>query len=104
MTELHDRSRAQEERTAKLFGGRTTPRSGAGWKVKNDVRTDRFLIENKRTDAKKSITLKAVDLEGVRRNAIAEGRGRIGLVHFELNGRNYFVAEESDFMECTGEA
>lgn len=68
--------------------------SGAGWKRKHDVRSEGVLWEMKRT-GKKQITLKANDLESVRREAILEGR--IPLLGFELNGRNYVVVEENDW-------
>lgn len=47
------KSAKQEKRTAKEFGGRTTPASGAMWSAKGDVRTLDYLIENKYTDSKK---------------------------------------------------
>lgn len=44
------KSMNQEKRTALEFGGKTVPGSGALWGAKGDVKTDRFLIENKYTD------------------------------------------------------
>ena len=90
----------QEKRTAKKYGGTRTPQSGAGWAHKNDVRTDRFLIENKTTSNKSSISLKAKDLEGVTRNAIVSGRDAV--LQFDLNGRRYVVLNEDDFIELAG--
>jgi len=45
------KSAKQEALTAKEFGGRVTPASGALTGAKGDVRTADFLIENKYTDA-----------------------------------------------------
>lgn len=102
MSDNLDRSQAQEARVAKRAGGRVQPRSGAGWARKNDVRTGRFLIECKRTDNKRSITLHATDLEALRRNAIRDSR--IGTLQFDLNGRSYYVLSEVDFEELFGDA
>lgn len=100
MSDKLRRSQAQERAAAGRFGARLQPRSGAGWSRKNDSRSDRFLIENKRTDNKRSITLKAADLEALNRNAIIDNR--VGVLQFELNGRNYVVLSEVSFHECVG--
>lgn len=51
MSYIKKKSKRQEDRTAKDFGGLTQVASGALWGAKGDVRTDEFLIENKFTDA-----------------------------------------------------
>lgn len=51
MTYIRKKSQKQEKRTAKEFGGKTQIASGALWTMKADVRTDKYLIENKFTDA-----------------------------------------------------
>jgi hypothetical protein len=50
----------------------------------------------KRTD-KKQITIKASDLDSVRKIAWQEGRTPV--FHIELAGRRYVMLEEPDFME-----
>lgn len=100
MTELHRRSQAQERRAATVTGGRTQPRSGAGWSRKNDVMSSKFLVECKRTDNRRSITLKATDLEELSRNAAQ--RGLSPALQFDLNGRHYYVFEEPEAMEVMG--
>jgi hypothetical protein len=50
----------------------------------------------KRTD-KKQITIKATDLESVRKIAWTEGRTPV--FHIELAGRRYVLLEEPDFLE-----
>ena len=92
----------QEQRTADRYRGSRTPGSGAGWKVKNDVRTHDFLIENKckMDPAAKSYSIQAVTLRDLRKQAIMEGR--IGLLQIDLGGRRYVVLEEDDFLEMIG--
>lgn len=63
------RSRKQEAKIAERLGGRTTPRSGAGWAVKNDVKTNDLSVEIKYTD-KKSYSLKHDDLKKAERHAL----------------------------------
>lgn len=100
MSEKLRRSQAQEQRFAKATGARLSPRSGARWDRKNDSRTEQFLFENKRTDNRRSITLKADDLEKLRKHAIVEGR--TGALQFDLNGRSYVVLAEVDFLTLAG--
>jgi hypothetical protein len=89
------KSRRQEQDTAKAYNGRVQPGSGSGWLHRNDVRSDEFLIENKRTDNERSITLKADDLRQLRINAFR--LDRIGLLEFQLGGHNYVVLHRDDF-------
>ena len=96
MPNRHQRSQAQEKRTAKVHGGRVQPGSGNGWAKKGDVRTQAVLIENKRTDAKQ-ITLRADVLEKIWTEAWAEGR--MPEIHFELNGRHWIIQEEGDHLD-----
>jgi hypothetical protein len=95
----HDASRAQEVRTAKTHGGQRSIMSGAGWLRKNDVWTERFLIENKTTGNKASITLKFKDLLELWRNAVRADR--IPVLQFDLNNRRYVVLTEDDFLGLT---
>ncbi len=90
-------SRKQEEATAKAINGRRQPGSGSGWVHRNDVRSDRFLVENKRTDNERTITIKADDLRQLRINAIR--LDRIGVLEFYLGGHNYVVLHRDDFSE-----
>ncbi len=70
--------------------------SGAGWVHKNDVRNANLLIENKRTDNKKSITIKSTDLIDLWHNAVREGR--MPVLQFDLNQRRYVILTEDDFL------
>lgn len=88
-------SQRQERDTAKRYGGRTQPGSGSGWVHRNDVDTDDLLIENKRTDNERSITIKADDLRQLRINAAR--RGKVGVMVFYLGGHQYVVLHQDDF-------
>lgn len=96
MTPPHiKKSRKQEKAAAKHYGGRTQPGSGSGWVYRNDVLTDRFLIENKRTDNERSITIKADALRELRINATR--LDRVALFEFQLGGHSYVVLHRDDF-------
>lgn len=94
------RSVNQERAGAERFGGRRVPRSGAGWAVKNDVRTDDLSIEYKYTD-KKSYALKATELENGEENALLDG-GRDFAFIVELNGREWVTTSREYFEEHRG--
>ena len=78
------------------FGGSQSPRSGAGWSRKNDGRTDDELVEFKRTDNRRSITLLLDDLLKLYRHALAESRRPVLI--FELGGREWAVLPESEYQ------
>lgn len=97
------RSQAQEKRVAKITGGTQNAGSGNGWKRKADVRSggrEGYLWEMKYT-GKRQITVKADDLEKVRKEAWSEGR--TPLLHLEVDGRRYVLLEEVDFLELIDE-
>lgn len=52
----------------------------------------------KRTDNKRSITIKAEDLEKNRRHASQTGRRSV--LGFELNGRSYWVFGDADGLRA----
>ncbi len=89
------RSRAQERRDARDYGGRVVSGSGCGQFNKGDVRNDELLIENKRTD-KQQIILKAEWLDKIRREALAEGR--TPLIGLEISGREWVILPKDDYL------
>ena len=95
-TEGQKESQKHEKRLAKKIGGSVNSRSGAFWPRKGDVRSDDLLIEHKYT-GKKSFSVKADVLEKITREAILEGRMPVLGVH--LNGENYVILLEDDFLE-----
>jgi hypothetical protein len=96
MTDIHRRSKKQEERTAEKYYGSRNVMSGAGWVRKNDVRTIDLLVENKFTD-KKSYSIQSQEMVKLARTAILEDR--IPVLQVDLGGRSYVVLLENDFME-----
>lgn len=89
-------SRKHEDRLAKKLGGSRTAASGAFWSRKGDVRSQDLLVEHKWT-GKTQFTLKANVLEKIVKEAILDGR--VPVLGFHLNGENYVVMEENDFLE-----
>jgi hypothetical protein len=89
-------SRKHEDRLAKAIGGQRTAASGAFWSRKGDVRSKDLLIEHKWT-GKASVTIKAAVLEKIVTEAILDGR--MPVLGFHLNGEDYVMQLEDDFLE-----
>lgn len=89
-------SRKHEDRLAKAVGGQRTAASGAFWSRKGDVRSKDLLIEHKWT-GKASVTIKAAVLEKIVTEAILDGR--MPVLGFHLNGEDYVMQLEDDFLE-----
>lgn len=89
-------SRKHENRLAKAVGGTRTAASGAFWSRKGDVRSKDLLIEHKWT-GKLSVTIKAAVLEKIVTEAILDGRVPVLGIH--LNGEDYVIELEDDFLE-----
>ena len=85
-----------EKRIAKKVGGQTTAASGAFWSRKGDVRSEDLLIEHKYT-GKKQTTIKSDVLKKIMREAILDGRMPVLGIH--LDGENYVILLEDDFLE-----
>jgi len=92
-------SQKQEKDLAKTLGGKTVAASGAFWSRKGDVRSDQYLVEAKFTAAQ-SYSLKAADLEKLRKQAIMDDR--VPLFVVQLNNKNYMILGEDDWLELTG--
>ena len=89
-------SKKHEDRLAKAIGGQRTAASGAFWSRKGDVRSKDLLIEHKWT-GKASVTIKAAVLEKIVNESIVESR--MPVLGFHLNGENYIMLTEDDFLE-----
>ena len=89
-------SRKHEDRLSKVLGGKRNAASGAFWSRKGDVRSQDLLVEHKWT-GKTQFTMKADVLEKIVKEAILDGRTPV--LGFHLNGENYVVLEENDFLE-----
>ncbi len=89
-------SKKHENRLAKVIGGSRNAASGAFWSRKGDVRSSDLLIEHKWT-GKTQFTVKAKELEKIVKEAILDGRTPV--LGFHLNGENYVLLDENDFLE-----
>lgn len=89
-------SQKHEKRIAKAVGGQTTAASGAFWSRKGDVRAEGILIEHKWT-GKKSKTIQSTELKKITTEAIIDGRTPVFGLH--LDGEDYVVLLETDFLE-----
>ncbi len=95
-TEGQRQSQKHEKRIAKAIGGSTIAASGAFWSRKGDIRSDDLLVEHKWT-GKMQVTVKAAVLEKIVKEAILDGRTPV--LGFHLNGENYVMLDENDFLE-----
>lgn len=91
----HTKSRKQERRSAKKYGGHLTAGSGSKWN-KGDVNAGEYKIECKRTD-KKSITVKLEWLLTIRDHAFAARMKPA--VEIELQDEVWVMIPASDFKE-----
>lgn len=89
-------SKKHEKRLAKKIGGTRNAASGALWSRKGDVRSDDLLIEHKWT-GKKQFTIKSDVLKKNVREAILDGRMPVLGIH--LDGEDYVILLENDFLE-----
>lgn len=95
-SEGQKQSQKHEKRIAKAIGGSTTAASGAFWSRKGDVRSQDLLIEHKWT-GKKSKTIQAAELQKITTEAIMDGRTPVFGIH--LDGEDYVILLETDFLE-----
>jgi len=95
-SEGQKQSQKHEKRLEKALGGQRSAASGAFWSRKGDVRTDDLLIEHKWT-GKKSFSIKSDVLHKITLEAIVDGRMPVLGVH--LDGENYVLLLEDDFIE-----
>lgn len=94
-------SSLQEERVAKLLGGRTQPNSGATPFFKGDVIAKDFVIECKTTTkVQKSFSIRHAWLSGVDTERVQMRKGYCALAFsFCEKGMNYFVVDEDTFCK-----
>lgn len=89
-------SRKQEDRSARLYRGSRNAGSGSGWLRKNDVRSHKFLIENKLTNNAKSYSVKLQELTELTQRAVLEDRTAV--LQFDIGGKHFVVLNEDDFI------
>jgi hypothetical protein len=90
------KSRKQENRSAKIYKGSRNAGSGSGWLRKNDVRSHKFLIENKLTNNAKSYSVKLQELNELTQRAVLEDRTAV--LQFDIGGKHFVVLNEDDFI------
>src|SRR5579862_9282445 len=91
----HRRSKLQEARAARDYGGRTQPGSGNQWHSKADVKTPTELVECK-TTTKGSYSLKAADLGKLWKQAITEYKTPV--FEIEFDGLTCVVLDKNDYL------
>ena len=99
MNEHQRRSRAQEDRATRVYGGTRKSGSGNGTR-KNDVWTDKLAIEFKTTTAKQ-YSLKLAELQLAERQALLVGRDMLfGIDYVDGRGvtHRYVVQTEADYL------
>ena len=94
------RWKKQERKTARRYGGRTSPGSGNKWGWRGDVKTDIFLIDDKTTD-KKSFSIPQKMWEKIRSEALKEQRRPALKITF-ANGTSFVCIDESDLYDLVG--
>ena len=94
MPTRQDQGRITERRHIAKIGGRVTPNSGAGG-IKADGRTETEVIEMK--DANKTYTLKASDLDTLRRYANKEGKDASFIIQFNDPRVRAVIHIETDY-------
>ncbi len=100
-SEGQKQSQKHEKRIAKAIGGQTTAASGAFWSRKGDVRSEGLLVEHKWT-GKKSKTIQSAELKKITIEAIMDGRTPVFGIH--LDGEDYVILLETDFLEVWNKA
>jgi len=100
-SEGQKQSQKHEKRLAKVVGGQTTAASGAFWSRKGDVRSDKMLIEHKWT-GKLTKTISSKELKKITNEAIMDGRFPVFGIH--LDGEDYVIVLETDFLELWDKA
>ena len=86
----------KEKKDAKLFDGKRTPRSGGLWFAKGDVRTDKYLIENKAT-AKESFSVSVPLWEKIEKEALLSHRLPLLSLEMGSDKLELIVLSKDDF-------
>lgn len=92
-------SRKQEERLAKLIGGKVVPNSGATSFKKGDISNEYLLLEAKTlVEPKKSRSIKKEWLTGLKKEAFEEKKPLSALAFDFGDGEDYFILNKRDFL------
>lgn len=102
ITKDQKRSKLQEIRASREYGGRLTPGSGNGWVKKGDLRTDNEMFEFKTTN-KETYPLSASELMRLRDHALLDNRMPVFEVEFAARGVTCVVLMKDDFKAIVRE-
>jgi hypothetical protein len=89
--------KSKEERDAKAFLGRPTPRSGGLWFAKGDSKSEKFLIENK-TTAKENFTIQGKVWEKIYKEALIESKMPLLSIEFGEKKTELVALDINDFI------
>lgn len=89
----------QEKKLAKEMGGRLFANSGAKY-GENDVKTDKFEIEAKTTEAK-SFILKVSEIEALHKKCRIDKIG-LFIIEFSKHGEELVILRKADFYTIAG--
>lgn len=88
-------SKKQEDRVAKVVGGKVNANSGATSFFKGDVRTDHLLVECKTsTKEVRSVSIKKEWLEKLNEERFAMGKQHSVLAFDFGDGKDYFIIDK----------
>lgn len=88
-------SKKQEDRVAKVLGGKVNANSGATSFFKGDIRTDHLLVECKTsTKEVRSVSIKKEWLEKLNEERFAMGKQHSVLAFDFGDGKDYFIIDK----------
>lgn len=91
----------KEEKDAKDFKGRRTPKSGGFWSFQGDVRTENFLIDSKETD-KKSFSITEGIWEKLFNEALKARKTPLLSISLTSYDIDLVVMDKDDFLTLFG--
>lgn len=91
------RSKLQERRGAKEYGGTQNSGSGNGWIRKADVRTEHELVEFK-TTSKGSYRVQSTELRKLWDQALIDNKLPVFEIEFANDGVTCVILDKSDFI------
>lgn len=97
--ERRQASDKQEKRVAKRYNAKQHAGSGSGYVWRNDMHSDRFWIECKRTDNERYIRIDLKEVEALVKRA-AE-KGKTAVLAIEIKGCEYVLLQDCDFQELS---
>lgn len=88
----------KENKDAKLFGSRKTPRSGGLWFAKGDSKNETFLIENKTKETGNNFTIQGKVWDKINREALLSSRIPLLSIEFGQKKTELIIMDKNDFI------